>query len=108
MTIKYVSTNHMRIENGVTVSHDYVPRYIILNYDMTGRVLSISIYPSLTDKKAVLVRDSNNVLYYQGDDPDFRFEVETWPDNNTIKRVSVVRVDRNLEIRYLGEHEDAL
>jgi hypothetical protein len=34
------------------------------------------------------------------DDPDYRFEVETGSNNET-KRVSVIRVDSNLELRFL-------
>ncbi len=97
----------MRFENGIMVSHDFVPRYITLKYDDFGRRMTISIAPSLSEKVSIAYKDSDNVLYYRGVDPDYRFEVETWPDNNTVRRVSVIRVDRNLEIRYFGEHEEA-
>ena len=47
-------------------------------------------------------------LYYKGEDPDYRFVLECWPDNGTIKRFSVFRDDMGVEIRYLSSHQDAL
>lgn len=107
-TVTHIFESHKRIENGRIVSHDFVQRIAKLDYDMTGRRLTISILPTLSPKSATLVRDFNNTLYYVGDDPNFRFEIETWPDNNTIKRLSVTRTDRNLEIQYLSTHQDRL
>lgn len=106
--VTHVFKSHKRIQNGLVVSHDFVPRQAILDYDWSGRKLVISIIPTLSPKPATLVRDSGNVLYYEGYDPDYQFEIETWPDNNTIKRLSVIRVDRNLEIQYLSDHQDAM
>lgn len=106
--ITHIFQSHKRIENGIEVSHDYVLRQANLVYDFTGRRLTISIIPTLTPKNATLYKDEGNILYYVGDDPDYRFEIETWPDNNTIKRLSVKRLDRNLEIQYLSDHQDAL
>ena len=40
--------------------------------------------------------------------PDYRFEVECWPDNGTIKRFSVFRDDMGVEIQYISDHQDAL
>ena len=106
--VTHVFKSHKRIQNGKVVSHDFVPRQAILDYDWSGRNLVISIIPTLSPMSATLVRDSGNVLYYRGVDPDYKFEVETWPDNNTIKRLSVIRVDRHLEIQYLSDHQDAI
>ena len=47
-------------------------------------------------------------LYYQGDEPYFRFELECWPDNGTIKRFSVFRDDMGVEIQYISDHQDRL
>lgn len=99
-TIQFLSSNHQRFENGVQLTHDFVPRIILLDYSPNGLRLTISIVPTLSPKSAVFQRDVNNVLYYKGDDPDYRFEVETG-SNNAIKRVSVIRVDRNLELKFL-------
>ena len=107
-TVTHLFQSHKRIQNGVVVSHDFVPRRANLEYDFTGRRVLVSIIPTLTPKAATLYKDSNNVLYYRGDDPDYRFELETWPDNNTIKRLSVIREDRDLEIQYLSDHQDPM
>lgn len=107
-TITHVFNSHKRIESGRVVSHDFVPRMANLQYDFTGRRVLISIIPTLSPKYATLYKDTGNVLYYRGDDPDYRFELETWPDNNTIKRLSVIREDCNLEIQYLSDHQDAM
>jgi hypothetical protein len=99
-TIQFQSTNHKRFENGIQLTHDFVPRIILLDYSPNGLKLTISIVPTLSPKSATFQRDSNNILYYKGDDPDYRFEIETGSNNET-KRVSVIRVDRNLELRFL-------
>ena len=106
--VTHVFESHKRIENGNVVSHDFVERRAYLEYDFTGNNVVISILPTLSPKKAHLVRQDFFTLYYEGEDPDFRFEVECWPDNGTIKRLSVIRVDRNLEIQYLSTHQDRL
>lgn len=97
--IQFQSTNHKRFENGVQLTHDFVPRIIQLQYSDNGLKLIISIIPTLTAKGATFLKDINNTLFYIGDDTDYQFEVETGLDNQ-IKRVSVIRVDRNLELRY--------
>ena len=53
-------------------------------------------------KHARITSDSGSVLKYIGDDPDFVFEVETKWDN-TIRRVSVIRRDTGVEIKYFDE-----
>ena len=98
-TIHFQSSNHKRFEHEIQVSHDYVPRFVQLEYSPNGAILTISIMPTLSPKQAMFVKDSGNVLVYKGIDPDYRFEVETKVDN-TIRRISVFRLDRNLELRY--------
>jgi hypothetical protein len=98
-TIQFQSTNHKRFENGIQLTHDFVPRIILLDYAPNGLKLTISIVPTLSPKTATFQRDANNILYYKGDDPDYRFEIETGYNNET-KRVSVIRVDRNLELKF--------
>ena len=98
-TIQFQSTNHKRFENGIQLKHDFVPRIILLEYSPSGLKLTISIVPTLSPKSASFQRDANNILFYEGDDPDYRFEVETGSNNET-KRVSVIRVDRNLELKF--------
>jgi len=98
-TIQFQSTNHKRYENGIQITHDFVPRIIQLQYSDNGLRLTICVIPTLSPKGATFQRDINSTLYYIGDDTDFRFEVET-STNNEIKRVSVIRTDRNLELKY--------
>ena len=98
-TIQFQSTNHKRYENGVQLTHDFVPRLIQLQYSNNGLRLTISVMPTLSPKGATFQKDINNTLCYIGDDTDFHFEVETGT-NNEIKRVSVIRTDRNLELKY--------
>jgi hypothetical protein len=98
--LTFASSNHKRIENRVQTSHDYVPRLVILDYNQNGHIVNVSVAPTLTPKIARLVKDVNNVLYYEGADPDYRFEVET-DSRNELIRVSVIRNDKNLELRYL-------
>ena len=91
-TIHFQSSNHKRLERGMQVSHDFVPRFIQLEYSPNGALLTISILPTLSPKQAMLVNDNGSVLTYEGLDPDYRFEIETKVDN-TIHRVSI-------ELRY--------
>lgn len=107
-TIRHIFQRHQRFQNGLLVSNDYAVRQITLEYDATGNIVIISIMPTLSPKKAYLVRQIDFTLYYRGEDTDYRFEVECWPDNGTIKRVSVFREDMGVEIRYLSDHQDAL
>lgn len=106
--ITHVFSSHKRIVNGVVVSHDYVDRRANLEYDFTGNKVVISILPTLSSKPARLVKQVGFTLYYAGEDPNFSFELECWPDNGTIKRLSVIRHDKNLEIQYLSDHQDRL
>lgn len=104
-TIEFYSSRHIRIEN-ISLSYpkqwpiNYAQRLIKLHYTNLGRTLTVDIYPTLTAKRATLVQDKEDVLKYIGDDPDFIFEIETKSDN-TIKRFSLYRKDKDLEIRYL-------
>lgn len=107
-TIYHIFESHKRIQGGVVVSHDHVERRATLEYDATGNHVTISILPTLSAKRANLVRQDLFTLYYQGEDPAFKFELECWPDNGTIKRLSVIRVDMNLEVQYLSSHQDAM
>lgn len=100
-TIQFQSTNHKRFENGVQLTHDFVPRIIQLQYSDDGLRLVISIIPTLSPKVASFQKDTGNTLFYIGEDRDYRFEVET-KQNNEIKRVSVIRVDRNLELKFFS------
>ena len=76
--ITHVFESHKRIQHGVVVSHDYVQRRANLEYDATGNRVIISILPTLSSKSAYLVKQVGFTLYYKGDDPDYRFEVECW------------------------------
>ena len=75
--------------------------------EVTGNVV-ISIIPTLSPKRARLVRQEGFTLYYQGEDPDYRFVLECWPDNGTIKRLSVFRDDIGTEYRFISDHQDRM
>ena len=106
--VTHVFNSHERIEHGQVVSHDFVPRRANLEYDWTGNNVEISIIPTLSPTRARLVKDDGTTLYYKGEDSDYRFEVECWADNNTIKRLSVFRDDTEVEYRYISDHQDAM
>ena len=106
--VTHVFESHKRFQHGVEVSYDHVPRRANFEYDWSGNNVVISIIPTLSPKKAYLVRQDGFTLYYKGEDPDYRFVLECWPDNGTIKRFSVFRDDMGVEIRYLSSHQDAL
>lgn len=107
-TITHLFESHQRYEYGRMVSDDKVERVANLDYDASGRRVVISVMPSLSPKSAYLVGDNGVTLTYLGDDPDYKFEVECWTDNGTIKRLSVFRLDMGVEIRYLSSHQDAM
>lgn len=107
-TITHIFPKHQRIENGVIVSTNNVLRQATFEYDATGTRMTVSIIPSLSSKRARLVRQDDFTLYYKGDDSYYRFVLECWPDNGTIKRFSVFRDDIVVEYRYISDHQDAL
>ncbi len=106
--ITHVFNSHKRIEREKVVSHDFVPRRANLQYDFTGNNVVITIMPTLSAKRARLVKQVGFTLYYVGEDPDYRFELECWPDNGTIKRLSVFRDDMGVEIQYISNHQDSM
>lgn len=106
--VTHVFGSHKRIQNGVEVSHDFVPRRANFVYDQTGSIVDITIIPTLSTKRAYLTRQVGYTLYYRGDDPDYRFEIECWPDNGTIKRFSVFRDDTGVEYQYISDHQDRM
>lgn len=106
--ITHVFPGHQRYQNGRLVSDDKVPRRINFNYDATGNVVDIEIIPTMTPKRAFLTKQDGFTLYYKGADADYRFVLECWPDNGTIKRFSVFRNDTGVEYRYLSDLQDRL
>lgn len=106
--VTHVFYCHQRIQNGTIVSTDKVPRRANFEYDSTGNNVVISIVPTLSPKRAHLVRQVGFTLYYQGEERSFSFELECWPDNGTIKRLSVFREDLGIEYRYISNHQDAM
>ena len=106
--VTHLFHSHKRFERGRLVSFDHVPRRANLEYDATGSNVCISIIPTLSPKRAYLVKQDFFTLYYRGEDSIYRFEVECWPDNGTIKRLSVFRHDMGVEIQYISDHQDAL
>ena len=106
--VTHVFPAHERYQNGKLVSHDEVPRRVNFNYDFSGNNVEIQIIPTMSAKRAYLTRQDGFILYYQGLDSDYRFVVECWPDNGTIKRFSVFRDDTGVEYRYLSNHQDRM
>lgn len=106
--VTHLFHRHQRYQNGVLVSEDRVPRRVNLNYDITGDNVVIDIVSTLSAKRARLVKQDSFTLYYTGDDPDYRFIIECWPDNGTIKQFSVFRDDIGVEYRYISDHQDRL
>jgi hypothetical protein len=106
--VTHVFSSHKRIQDGAVVSHDYVLRRANFNYDESGEVVVINIIPTLSPKRAFLSRQVGFTLYYIGEDPDYHFELECWPDNGTIKRLSVYRRDLGVEYQYISNHQDAI
>ncbi len=106
--VTHLFESHKRFEHGVEKSFDRVQRRANCDYDMTGSTVVISIMSTLSSQKAYLVRQDGFTLYYEGEDPDYLFELECWPDNGTIRRFSVFRVDTGVEIMYLSSRQDAM
>lgn len=106
--ITHVFHTQQRYQNGRLVASDPVIRQANFEYDYTGNNVLISIIPTLSPKRAHLVRQEGFNLYYRGEDPDYLFELECWPDNGTIKRFSVFRDDTGVEYRYISDHQDRL
>ena len=106
--VTHLFESHKRFEHGIEVSHDFVTRRANFEYDFSGNNVVISIMPTLSAKRARLTRQDGFTLYYQGEDPDYRFVLEWCPDNGTIKRLSVFRDDIGVEYRYLSSHQDAM
>lgn len=106
--ITHVFNQQQRWENGLKVADDPVYRRANFIYDDLGNNVTISIESILSPKKARLVQQNGFTLRYQGENPAFRFELECWPDNGTIKRLSIFRIDTGVEYRYLSDHQDPL
>lgn len=106
--VTHIFYAHQRVEHGKIVSTNVVPRLAKFEYDFSGTNVVISIIPTLSPKRAHLIRQEGFTLYYQGEDIDYRFELECWSDNGTIKRLSVYRDDTGVEYRFISDHQDAL
>jgi hypothetical protein len=96
----FQSTHHKRFEHGIEVSQAAVSRIVKMEFSPDFSRMVFSVDPTLTPKPAARVAENGNVLIYQGIDPDYRFELERIGDQ--LRRVSLFRMDRNLEIRYLN------
>lgn len=96
----------VRFNNGVEVSKERIERMAILDYNASGTVVDITIMPNLSTKKAFLTKQSGFTLYYEA--VGYKFELECWPDNGTIKRLSVFRDGTGVEYRYMSSHQDRM
>lgn len=106
--VTHIFKQQQRYEQGRLVADDIVMRQANFVYDFSGENVEISIMPVLSSKRAHLTKQVGFTLFYKGQDPDFRFELECWPDNGTIKRLSVFRDDMGVEYRYISDHQDRL
>lgn len=106
--VTHIFHSHQRIENGRVVSTDAVARRADFEYDNNGNNVVISIIPTLSPKRAHLVRQLGFTLCYRSEDFLYEFELECWPDNGTIKSLSVFRRDTGVEYRYISDHQDRL
>lgn len=106
--ITHIFNQQQRVQGGRIVADDKVMRIATLEYDYSGQELILSIQPSLSPKKAFLYKEEGFSLFYRGADPDYKFIVECWPDNGTIRSLSVFRLDTGVEYRYLSDHQDRL
>lgn len=104
-TIVHLFHTQKRIEHGLIVSTDYVQRQAYFEYNESGDVVDITIIPVLSTKRDYLTKQDGYTLFYRGEDTDYRFVLECWPDNGTIKQLSVFRDDTGVEYRYIGNHE---
>lgn len=115
-TITFVSHRHERYEHGTRISNDRALRGVKLDYSFDGQFVDVTVFilqqvgstfqaiaPQMRTKHARITSDDGSVLKYIGDDPDFVFEVETKWWDNTIRRVSVIRRDTGVEIKYFDE-----
>lgn len=72
----FYSQKHKRFENEVLKITSEVARNINLNFFKDQAEIVVSIEPTLSAKKAYLVSNENNVLIYNGADPDYRFTMK--------------------------------
>ncbi|BDS09585.1 hypothetical protein [Aureispira anguillae] len=76
-TLKFYSNSHKRIENGTITSEDEVARIVVVQFigENKEEVL-VSIEPSLSPKKGKLLTNKENILTYEGYDPDYLFHIK--------------------------------
>lgn len=98
----------VRYQNGVEVYREETERMAVLDYNANGSLVEISIIPNLTPKRAYLAGQEDFTIYYEGYDLCYSFELECWPDNGTIKRLSIKRNDTGVEYRYISDHQDRM
>ncbi len=106
--VTHVFKQQQRIQGGRIVANDPVSRRANFDYDLSGINVVITIEGVLSPKKARLLNQNGFMLTYLGEDPSFRFELECWSDNGTIKRLSVYRTDTGVEYRYISDHQDRM
>lgn len=104
--ITHLFESLVRYNNGVEIYREKIERMAVLDYNANGTVVDITIMPNLSTKRAFLTRQEGFTLYYEA--IGYQFELECWPDNGTIKRLSVFRVDTGVEYRYMSNHQDRM
>lgn len=72
----FYSQRHTRFERGIQVSESVVERNVNINFFNGQSEIIVSIEPTLSAKKAYLFSNSNNILVYNGADPDYRFTLK--------------------------------
>lgn len=95
----FMSIKHERFVNNCMVANSQVDRNIRISCWNGRRDMTIAINPTLSLKRAHLVRRSHNLYIYQGVDPDYIFEVR-FDDFDDIDYVSVSLSSRNLKLAF--------
>ena len=71
----FYSQMHIRYQDDVKVSESIVERNVNINYFNNKAEVIISIEPTLSAKKGLLIENRNNILTYKGADPDYKFVI---------------------------------
>lgn len=95
----FISIRHERYINECIVSKSQVDRNIRISCWNNRENITIEINPTLSLKKAYLKKKYNHLYIYNGEDPDYFFEVR-FDDNDDIDYVSVSLQSRNLKLSF--------
>jgi hypothetical protein len=98
--ISFDSTMFKRYEYNMLTEIIYDVRKIEINFLNNKQEIIINIEPSLTTKKAKLIEQFDNIYIYEGEDPDFMFEITLNQRFNIPEKIILHRRDKNLKLIY--------